>query len=588
MLIDKRRFRLLPKSPAVYLLTCAVPVILTGITGCAMWRGELGDSHNRRVEAHLRDVRKTDLRSLSTASPRTIEDELDTVRQRRNTNAPTSLSDDSGDIELSVAQLRLETLQNNLDLDVIFIDPSLAETYVSEEQAKFDATIMGGVRYERKNPPRLDSDLVEFTSDTKELDKKTVKLTEVEQTKENVAFDLGIEAPLPTGGKVKLRNIFDERNKLSPERFEQYVSGMKFSYSQPLLRGAGVPANTASIRLARLGSQAVTAKTKLSAIRVLAGAEKAYWKLYGARKMLDVRIQQYNLAFDNLELVRKRAEQGLSPEIEIVRAEVGVARRAESLIVAETALKIQQRELKRILNLGDVTLDSPHVVNVTSQPQLLRFVFQRDALADSALINRMEMLEIELKLAADAIKIGLARNNALPLFVLDFEYGILDRQGSFGTAYNGMWDFDNTELSVGLRGEIPVTNDAREAQLRRATIARSQRLATRTQRELAIRQEVYDALDVLDQNWQRILAARQNAVVSGVNYQAELKQFEEGLRTMREVLEVLTQLGDAQVREVKAIVAYQAAQIDLAFATGTLLGYSGLDLTSLSLDNHLQ
>ena len=43
---------------------------------------------------------------------------------------------------------------------------------------------------------------------------------------------------------------------------------------------------------------------------------------------------------------------------------------------------------------------------------------------------------------------------------------------------------------------------------------------------------------------------------------------------MTEVLEGLTRLGEAQIREVKAIVDYQVAQIDLAFATGTLLGYS--------------
>jgi outer membrane protein TolC len=218
---------------------------------------------------------------------------------------------------------------------------------------------------------------------------------------------------------------------------------------------------------------------------------------------------------------------------------------------------------------------------------LLRFQLDREQLADAALTNRMEMLELELRLAADAIRVNLARNKALPLFVLDFAYGILDRQGSFGTSWQGMWDFDNSELSVGLRGEIPVTNEAREAQLRRALLARTQRMATRAQRELAVRQEVYDAVDVLDQNWQRILAARQNVMVSGLNYQAELEQFEEGIRTMREVLEVLTELGEAQVREVKAIVAYQIAQIDLAFATGTLLGYAGLDLTPVPLADEL-
>lgn len=561
-----------------------LPTVAVVIAGCAAWRGELSPEHNRRLETHLRNISRADLHSLSTTRPRTIDDEIDTVKQRRETKSPTSAP---ASITLSVEDLRLKTLRNNLDLNVVFLDPTLAKTFVSEEKAKFDATIFGGADYKRQDLPRLDSDLVDLDGSSDALDGEVVKLTGIEQTKDKLTFDVGIEVPLPTGGKVKLRSVFDEENKLAPERFEQFVSGLKFSYSQPLLRNAGIEANTASIRLARLDAQAVGAKTKLTAIRVLAGAEKAYWRVYGAQKMLDIRIQQYNLAFDNLELVRKRVEQGLSPRIEIVRAEVGVVRRLEALIMSETNLRIQQRELKRILNINEVTLDSPTAVDTISPPQLLRFTFEREKLTEAALANRMEMLELELKLAADAIKIDLARNRALPLFVLDFEYGILDRQPSMGTAWQQMWNFDDTEFRIGLRGEIPVTNEARKSRLRRAILARSQRMATGAQRELAIRQEVYDALDVLDQNWQRILAARQNVIVSGVNYEAELKQFNEGLRTMREVLEVLTQLGEAQIREVKAIIAYQVAQIDLAFATGTLLGYAGTDFTPIPFDREI-
>ena len=64
-----------------------------------------------------------------------------------------------------------------------------------------------------------------------------------------------------------------------------------------------------------------------------------------------------------------------------------------------------------------------------------------------------------------------------------------------------------------------------------------ERQLRRAQRELGIRQEVYDTLDMLDQNWQRILAARQNVIVTGVNYDAELKQFEEGLANLKRVVE---------------------------------------------------
>jgi outer membrane protein TolC len=98
-----------------------------------------------------------------------------------------------------------------------------------------------------------------------------------------------------------------------------------------------------------------------------------------------------------------------------------------------------------------------------------------------------------------------------------------------------------------------------------------------------VRREVLDTIDVIERNWQRVLAARQNVIVAGVNYDAERRQFEQGMRTMREVLETLTDLGQAQIREITAIVDYQVAQIDLAFASGMLLGYARVDFSPLEL-----
>ena len=46
------------------------------------------------------------------------------------------------------------------------------------------------------------------------------------------------------------------------------------------------------------------------------------------------------------------------------------------------------------------------------------------------------------------------------------------------------------------------------------------------------------------------------------------------------VLEMLTRLGDSQMKEIRAITDYQIALIDLSFATGTLLGYTNVSFSS--------
>jgi outer membrane protein TolC len=189
------------------------------------------------------------------------------------------------------------------------------------------------------------------------------------------------------------------------------------------------------------------------------------------------------------------------------------------------------------------------------------------------------LLELELKLGADLTKIDYLSNQTLPQFMLDYQYAGLGRsESSYGGAFDQTIGGDYADWSIGLRMEIPLTNELRRARLDRAVQERQQRLTTKQLRELTVRREIYDVLDQLQQNWQRILATRKNVLLAGVNYDAELIQFREGLRTMTEVLESLTRLGEAQVREVRAIGDYQVSMIDLAFATGTLLGHSRVDL----------
>ena len=54
----------------------------------------------------------------------------------------------------------------------------------------------------------------------------------------------------------------------------------------------------------------------------------------------------------------------------------------------------------------------------------------------------------------------------------------------------------------------------------------------------------------------------------------ETRQFDLGLRTSTDVLDAQTRLADARLSEIAAVTEYQIAQVDIAFATGTVLGAS--------------
>jgi outer membrane protein len=450
---------------------------------------------------------------------------------------------------MSIAEVRALTLANNLDLRVQLVAPEIAKTTISQEEAKFDSTFFADFR---RNGNSL--------------------LTQL-QNNEGLFDDqvqLGLTVPLATGGAITFQPQYTDSAAASGLTAQPDQGSLFFSISQPLLRNAGVDVNTASIRVAKLQGQITDARTKLESIRVLAAADRAYWNHYRAFRELEVRKQQYDLALLQLGRAKARVAAGDAPEVEIMRAESGVGTTLENVILADAAVRNRQRDLKRLLNDPGMPMSDGTAIIPATAPNPLGLQLDAFALADQAVRDRMEMLELELQLAVDATNVEVTRNAALPLFTFDYTYQLQGQGNGFSEAFSNIGNDD--QFQIGARAEVPISNEVRLSQARRAVLQRVQRLATRDARAQTIRQEVLNAVDNLETAWQRILAARLATVFAARAYDAERRQFEVGLRTSIEVIDAATRLGDAQTREVNALAAYEIALIDAAFATGTMVG----------------
>lgn len=455
---------------------------------------------------------------------------------------------------LTIEQVRQFALRNNLDLRVELLNPAIARTSLSEEEARFESLFTANVDYSKFDSPTA-SQLNSSSANT-------------------FSADAGVRVPLQTGGAIQLSvpvSRFETDNQFSVLN-PSYESDFVASITQPLLRGAGTAANALPIRLAFYDLQATEAGTKLEIIRVLATADRVYWRLYAARQELLVRKQEYDLAVAQLARARRLVRQGQQAEVEVIRAESGVADTLEQIIITENAVRDRQRDLKRTLNEAGLGMETDTVIVPATEPTALYYNLDPARLADVALDQRMEMLELELRIASDAAGVDAARNATLPLVSLDYTYNVNGLGSGFGESFDQAGERDFEDHRVGLRVEVPIGNAAARERLRGAVLGRIQRLATREQQALAIRQEIYNAVDQIESNWQRIVAARQRVVLAARTLGAETRQFERGLRTSTEVLDAQTRLADARSSEIAAVTDYQIAQIDVAFATGTLLG----------------
>lgn len=460
------------------------------------------------------------------------------------------------ELEISLEQCRAWALENNLDLKAKLIDPVIAAEGVSQEQAKFEAVFSGSINYSKTISP------VALTLDV------------TGNIYERLYTDLGVNIPLRSGGEIKI-DLIDtqsETNSFYSTFNPSYDSDLSASISQPLLKNAGKRVNEHGIRIAEYNAQITDAQTKLKAIYLIADVDRYYWKLYAARKLLDVRRQQYELAkalYDETEVL---VRVGTSAEIDMIRTRAEVAGKLEAIINAENSVRNIERYLKKMLNRPGLEAETVTELIPVTEPDPVHYEFNRQDMTAKAIENRMDLLALELQLAQSSDNISYYKNQTLPSLSLQYKYNMSGLGAARGDSYDMLKDNDFHDHSVTMGISIPIGNKAAKSRLRGARYERVQRLASRDAKKEEIKSDVLNQIDTLEANWQRILACRQTTILRDEQYKAEKRQYELGLQTSYYVLDAQTNLANAQQNEISALTDYQIVLVDLAYATGTLLG----------------
>lgn len=516
------------------------------VPGCIDRFGTGGTGERVVPPGQLHDVQRSDLRRYA-IPPATSQPDAAT---RPADALPPPI------VGLSIEDCRASAMKNNLDLGVELFNPTIAHTQITQEQAAFEAVFNGTAAYALNRYPSAGG-VPAFNQ-------------------YNVTPDANLGIPLETGGSIKLDAPFQyfQGTYVSQALNSYYTFMPNIGFTQPLLRGFGFDVNAQAIRVAFYQYQQVEARTKLEVIRVLAETDRAYWHLYASRAELGVRRQQLALAIKQFDHARAQVRAGLIANVDIVRAESGVADAEEQIIIAENAVRQRERDIKRILNRPDLGMDTPTQIDLLTPPDSTEFHLDPDRLAAAALDHRMEMLDIELQIITEEANVRYARNQMLPLLAVQYTYSHIGYSNSAAQTFNQAWSLDYQGHNIGLTLQFPIGNEAAKSQLRQAMLRRLQQLATKQQRKQQICQEIFDATDTLNTDWKRILAAHKRTELAKRVLDVENHQYNVKLRTSTEVLDAQAKLADAESSEIAAITDYQIAQVDIAVATGTVLGAS--------------
>lgn len=386
----------------------------------------------------------------------------------------------------------------------------------------------------------------------------------------------------------------------------QLGSSFQFRVTQDLLQGFGGLPNTRFIRIAKNNREISDVAFRLQVITTVDQIENIYWDLVYAFE--NVRVQQESMAYAQraLEDVKRQAQVGTVPPIQVVSAQSTVSTDQQKLIVAQNNLQLEQLLMKNALSRS---IEDPMLAEADVIPTSIMQVPQEEAaipiqdLINDALKHRAEVVETRIDLNSRDLNNKAVRNSMLPTLNAYAYYGgsgvggdlnsQCTSQGKacsappyfnsansmgYGGTLNQLVNGTAPDKGIGLSLNIPIRNRLAQSNQVRAQLEYRQAQVRQHQLENQVRIEVRNAQFDVKQNRAAVEAAQSAVDLAQQTLEADQQKLKVGLTTQVTILQDAATLTSGESNLVSAKAAYEKSRIELDRATGLLLEHSGIDI----------
>ena len=487
--------------------------------------------------------------------------------------AEPSLPAGKRELRLSLRECMRLTLENNLELIREGLTPRIRQAQISQEEAAFDI-----------------STTFDISKEVTENRTATVLAGANVSRQENLFANIGTKKKLASGGTLELdfNNKQFRSNSTWITLNPYYESSLGLKLTQPLLENMGFEVNEAPITIAVNNRLISLLQLKQKIIEITSEAQKIYWDVVYSYENLKVKRLYLKQARDLLNINRAKVAVGSLPKfgIEILEAESKVAARQAEVIAAEDELRDVEDRLKNITNLVQETQNWQLSITPTETPTTKVIDPSLQESIEIALKCRPDYSLLQKKLANKKIDLRLAENKRLPSLDLIGQWGINGLGDSYGDNMQRLADANYRNWLVGVSLEIPWGNRWADGNYLEKKLAARQVKLELEDLGKRIVMEIREAVRQIKTDLKRIQAtktAREMEEKSLATVEEMRKVGEKGF-TDHTVMEYQTQLAEAKIRHLKAIIDYNKSLIDFGVRKGTFLEDNGIKLEKLFPD----
>jgi len=462
-------------------------------------------------------------------------------------------------LHLTLEGVVRRALANNYMLEMASYNPAIETTRVVEAQAAFDAVFFSNLQKRKVDQPTA---------------------TELAATKSDfLTWNTGVRKLLASGAEVSTRYELG-RSKQENFAFQvlnpAYQSDIVLEIRQPLLRAFGLDFNRSMIVITKNDRRISDLAFRRQVQDLLTEVEARYWRLVQARR--DIIITARLMAdFEEIyDYLVARQEFDITPvQIAATKADLEAAK--VDFVLRRANVLDAEDELTAIMNDPEINLADSVELIPRDLPLAERVVVDRLAEVQSALDNRTELREQQLRVSNAHVLVGRAKNLELPRFDLTFQTTYHGLAGNADSSFDEATTGNFIEYFVGVDLELPVGNRALRAARRRAELQHEQAVAQLRQTFEDVILDVNVAVRRLETSYDQIAPAFESAEareqeVRSIVARAERKDF----NTLINELNSLRNLAATRRAMLSALVDYNIALIDLERAKGTLLQYNNI------------
>ncbi|MGD0387591.1 MAG: TolC family protein [Tepidisphaeraceae bacterium] len=479
-------------------------------------------------------------------------------------------------VRMGLHEIIHRAVANNHDVKVAAYQPAIEGARVIEALANFDPVFYTNLQYQQKHELNAGTIYNSFTGGA--------PFTSFILDSDLGTLQTGVQQNLASGGQLQLQyqatyNWFlPQQTQFSPF----YENDLTLSLTQPLLRDFGYDVNHAQIVINRLNQKVSRLEFRKSVEQNVADIEKAYWQLVQATR--DIRIQEqlivqteqtYNVLFN-----RMQQKIDVSP-LQVAQAQTQLELRRSQLIQFKSQARDLSDQLKGLMSDPEYPVSSDLVILPADDPIEEQIDFDLQDEINTAMENRFELGEQQLKVDAAAVTVDVAKNNLLPQFDFVGSVGPQSISGDLGPTITGL-DFSHVDFTVGFKLQMPIGNRAARAIYQRSLYQHMQAIEQYRSNIETVAVDVKTAARAVQTAWELTRSSRRSRFAAEDALTRINTREKSGEPLTPEFVQLKLQIQDAlaesRQNEAQAIANYNIALSALEKSKGTILRYDNVVL----------